>query len=127
MMGPMTFVQNEYQAAPGRYGAVRIEGDRIEDVREKPRVEGDAASYVHPEGGWINGGFFVLEPGAIGYVDATEPMFEDAPLRRLAADGQLTAYRHDGYWQCMDTYRDKRELEAAWDGGAPPWRVWGDR
>lgn len=110
---------------PGRYGAVRLDGDRIEDVREKPRTfDTDGAGASQPEGGWINGGFFVLERAAIDYVGPDEPMFEEAPLRRLASDGQLHAYRHSGYWQCMDTYRDKRELEAAWANGAPPWRLW---
>ncbi len=113
---------------PGRYGAVRLRGDTIADVREKPRsFEGEDASASQPEGGWINGGFFVLEPSVLDYVGPNEPMFEEEPLRRLAHDGQLHAFRHGGYWQCMDTYRDRRELEAAWASGAPPWRVWPER
>lgn len=111
---------------PGRYGAVRLDGNRVEDVREKPRGPESAGS-VQPDGGYINGGFFVLDPRALESIDASEPMFEEAPLRRLAEAGQLTAYRHDGYWQCMDTYRDKRELETAWASGAPPWRTWSAR
>jgi len=74
--------------------------------------------------GWINGGFFVLEPEVMDYIDGDKIIFEREPLERLAADGQLAAYKHDGFWQCMDTLRDVRLLESLWDSGNPPWKVW---
>ena len=112
---------------PGRYGAVQLDGNRIADVREKPRGTDSDSISGHGDGGWINGGFFVMEPAAIDYIGEDEPMFEEQPLRRLAADRQLNAFRHAGYWQCMDTFRDKRELETAWASVTPPWRVWESR
>jgi glucose-1-phosphate cytidylyltransferase len=101
---------------PGRYGALHLEerGDAVEDIVEKP--PGD--------GGWINGGFFVLSRGAIDYVAGDASEWETEPLRRLAAAGQLAAYRHHGFWQPMDTLRDKNRLNELWAGGAAPWKVW---
>jgi glucose-1-phosphate cytidylyltransferase len=101
---------------PGRFGAVALgaEQTKIERFQEKP--DGD--------GGWISGGFFVLEPEAIDYVTDDETVWEHGPLERLANEGRLAAYRHRGYWQSMDTLRDKKVLEDAWESGSPPWRVW---
>ena len=88
------------------------EGDRVDGFVEKPRSE-------H----WINGGFFCLEPGALAYVDE-DSVLEREPLQRLAADGQLHAFRHDGFWDCMDTYKDAVTLNDLWASGEAPWRVW---
>ena len=74
--------------------------------------------------GWINGGFFVLEPGVLDYIDGDETIWEREPLERLAEDGQLVAFRHDGFWQPMDTLRDVRLLESLWQSGDVPWKVW---
>jgi glucose-1-phosphate cytidylyltransferase len=74
--------------------------------------------------GWINGGFFVLEPGVLDYIEGDDTIFEREPLERLAQDGQLVAYRHEGFWQCMDTLRDVRLLESLWEQGNAPWKVW---
>jgi len=100
----------------GRFGRLGVENDRVVSFEEKPHGEG---------GGRINGGFFVFEPGIFDYV-TTDPscVLERTPLERLAADGQLMMYAHDGFWQCMDTYRDLVQLQEQWDGGQPPWRVW---
>lgn len=101
--------------SPGRFGILSIvDGGGVSRFHEKPDAEM----------GWINGGFFVLEPGAIDYIDGDDTMWERHPLERLAADGQLMAYRHVGFWKPMDTLRDKRELEDLWASGSPPWRVW---
>lgn len=101
---------------PGRFGAFTLDADRtkIRHFREKPR--GDGA--------WINGGFFVLEPGAIETIAGEETAWEGEPLRALAQRGQLAAYRHEGFWQNMDTLRDKHVLDALWESGEPPWRIW---
>ncbi len=101
---------------PGRYGAMNLDADdAVAAFVEKP--PGD--------GGTINGGFFVLEPGVFDYlIDGDATIFEREPLERLAADRQLSAFRHDGFWQPLDTLRDKNYLEALWEGGRPPWRVW---
>jgi glucose-1-phosphate cytidylyltransferase len=99
---------------PGRYGAMAFEGDEVRGFAEKP--EG--------EGGWINGGFFVLEPSVLDLVDGDDTVWEQGPMERLAASGQLHAYRHRGWWQAMDTLRDKHTLEALWASGSPPWAVW---
>jgi glucose-1-phosphate cytidylyltransferase len=99
---------------PGRYGVLEIEGAQVNKFVEKP----------HGEAGWINGGFFVVEPKAIDYIDAEDTIWEQEPMRRLAANGQLTAYKHDGFWQAMDTLRDKQHLQSLWDAGRAPWRVW---
>ncbi len=73
--------------------------------------------------GWINGAFFVLEPGVFDYIDGDETQFEQDPLEGLARDRQLMAYRHEGFWQCMDTPRDRRVLNDLWSAGDPPWRI----
>jgi glucose-1-phosphate cytidylyltransferase len=99
---------------PARFGGIRLDGDLVADFVEKPRI-GE---------GWINGGFFVLERGVIDYIDGDDTAFEREPLERLAADGQLIAYRHEGFWQCMDTLRDLRKLEELWASGNAPWKVW---
>jgi glucose-1-phosphate cytidylyltransferase len=100
---------------PGRFGSLtlRHEGNQIEEFVEKP----------DDDGGWVNGGFFVLEPEALDYIDGDSTVWEREPLERLARDGQLVAYRHRGYWQPMDTLRDKMVLENDWQKTAP-WRVW---
>ncbi len=99
---------------PARYGHMRFSGDRVTAFEEKPQTAE----------GWINGAFFVLEPGVMDYIDDDMTMFEHAPMERLAADGQLMAYRHEGFWGCMDTLRDKHKLQEMWDAGNPPWVTW---
>lgn len=99
---------------PGRFGALQMEGGRITDFLEKP--QGD--------GGMINGGYFVLSPKVIDYIDDDATIWEQEPLRTLAHDGELMAYEHHGFWQPMDTLRDKQHLEALWSGGKAPWRIW---
>jgi glucose-1-phosphate cytidylyltransferase len=98
---------------PARFGAMVFDGDRVAEFAEKPQT-GE---------GWINGGFFVLEPEAIDYVAGDDTAWEAEPLTRLAAEGQLAGYRHEGFWQCMDTLRDKRLLDRLWEKGRAPWRV----
>lgn len=99
---------------PGRFGALDIDGHRITRFTEKP--EGD--------GSWINGGFFVLEPDVMRYIDDDESVWERSPLEGLARDGQLSAYTHGGFWHPMDTLRDKVKLEEMWQTGGAPWKVW---
>ncbi|MCG8457884.1 MAG: glucose-1-phosphate cytidylyltransferase, partial [Holophagales bacterium] len=99
---------------PSRFGVLAFDGDRIEDFEEKP----------HGEGGWINGGFFVLDPAVIRYIESDGTPWEHAPMRRLVQEGQLSAYLHRGFWQCMDTLRDKNTLQTLWDEGRAPWKVW---
>jgi len=99
---------------PSRFGGLRFDGDLVSEFSEKPQI-GE---------GWINGGFFVFEPGVLDYLDGDETLLEREPLERLARDGQLAAYRHSGFWQCMDTLRDVRLLESLWEGGKAPWKVW---
>lgn len=99
---------------PGRYGALHIEDSAVHRFHEKP--EGDGA--------WINGGFFVLEPSVLDYIDGDETVWEQQPLQRLASDGQLAAYRHRGFWQAMDTLREKNHLEELWSSGKAPWKSW---
>ncbi len=99
---------------PARYGGIEFDGDRVAQFTEKPQV-GE---------GWINGGFFVLEPAVLDYIAADATHWEREPLERLAQDGHLMAYKHDAFWQCMDALRDKRLLNELWDGGAAPWKVW---
>jgi glucose-1-phosphate cytidylyltransferase len=98
---------------PARFGHLDIEGDQIVEFNEKPQA-GE---------GWINGAFFVLEPEVVEFIDGDRTMFEREPLQRLAAEGQLMAYRHDDFWQCMDTLRDKKLLERLWRS-EPPWKIW---
>ena len=99
---------------PPRFGALRLESDRVVAFEEKP----------NEESGWINGGFFVLSPKAISYIDGDQTTWEREPLEQLARDGQLAAFRHQGFWQPMDTLRDKRHLEDLWASGKAPWKVW---
>jgi glucose-1-phosphate cytidylyltransferase len=99
---------------PARYGHMTFDGDRVVSFDEK--------SQAHE--GWINGAFFVLEPGVFDYIDGDDVMWEHEPMRRLAADGQLMAYKHDSFWQCMDTLREKYLLENLWQSGNCPWKIW---
>ncbi|NJB96323.1 glucose-1-phosphate cytidylyltransferase [Sphingomonas trueperi] len=100
-------------APPGRFGALEFEGDSVRSFVEKPAGDG----------GLINGGFFVLDPSVVDLIDAPETIWEREPLERLASSGELMGYRHDGFWQPMDTLRDKQHLEALWAQGAP-WKSW---
>ena len=102
---------------PGRFGRLRIAGSAVTGFAEKPG--GD-------DGDWINGGFFVLDPEALETIDGPDVPWEREPMERLSRDGQLTCYRHRGFWQCMDTLRDKNYLEDLWKGGKAPWKVWDD-
>jgi glucose-1-phosphate cytidylyltransferase len=99
---------------PGRFGAVELNGTRVRSFDEKPR--GDGA--------WLNGGFFVLSPGIGRYIDDDTTIWEQEPMRTLAHEGQLASYRHTGFWQAMDTLRDRNQLEQLWDSGHAPWRTW---
>jgi glucose-1-phosphate cytidylyltransferase len=99
---------------PPRFGAIEIEGDRVAVFSEKNPSDA----------GWINGGFFVFEPEVLNFIDGNSTRLEAEPLSRLAADGNLMAYRHDGFWKPMDTLREKLELETMWSSGHPPWKVW---
>src|SRR5439155_7375966 len=96
------------------FGALILDGDLVADFTEKPQV-GE---------GWINGGFLVLEPAVFDYFAGDQSSLEADALERLAADRQLVAYRHDRFWQCMDTLRDKRLLEGLWQAGHAPWKMW---
>ncbi len=100
--------------APGRFGALEMSGDKVDNFGEKPLGAGS----------WINGGFFVLSPRVGEYIDDDKSVWERDPLEKLAQDGELAAYRHDGFWQPMDTLRDKNLLEELWVVGKAPWRVW---
>lgn len=99
---------------PARFGGLHFDGDRVSEFTEKPQI-GD---------GWINGGFFVLEPRVLDYIRDDNSIFEREPLETLAREGELMAYKHDNFWQCMDTLRDVRRLEELWEQGSPPWKVW---
>jgi len=99
---------------PARFGGLVFDGDLVAEFTEKPQI-GE---------GWINGGFFVLEPEVLEYIEGDGTIWERDPLERLAADGQLAAYRHDGFWQPMDTLRDVRLLNALWENGDVPWKLW---
>ena len=100
-------------APPGRFGALEFEGEKVRSFREKPAGDG----------GLINGGFFVLDPAVIDLIEDDDSIWEQQPLEQLAAAGELVAYRHDGFWQPMDTLRDKTYLEDLWREGAP-WKCW---
>jgi glucose-1-phosphate cytidylyltransferase len=99
---------------PGRFGALDIEDDLVTDFEEKPR--GDGA--------WMNGGFFVLSPDVARHLRGDATVWEQEPMRELAREGQLGCYRHEGFWQAMDTLRDRNHLEQLWSSGDAPWRVW---
>ena len=99
---------------PARFGGLIFDGDMVSDFTEKPQI-GE---------GWINGGFLVCEPEIFRYLDGDSSSLEVDALERLAADRELAAFRHEGFWQCMDTLRDKRLLESLWSGNRAPWKVW---
>jgi glucose-1-phosphate cytidylyltransferase len=99
---------------PGRFGALDMQGDKVRSFREKPKGDG----------GMINGGFFVLSPSVIKYIKDDQTTWEREPLERLANEGNLAAYQHHGFWQPMDTLRDKLYLEELWQSGKAPWKVW---
>lgn len=101
---------------PARYGHLVFNGDHVMEFNEKPQI-GE---------GWINGAFFVLEPEVFDYIDGDDTQWEREPLERLARDGQLMAYRHTSFWQCMDTLREKHILEQLWQSKNPPWKIWED-
>ena len=99
---------------PGRFGAIEMEGDRVSRFAEKPRGDGNI----------INGGFFVCEPSVLGLIDGDACVWEQGPLNTMAENGELAAFRHDGFWQPMDTLREKNQLEALWESGEAPWKIW---
>jgi len=99
---------------PARFGHVRLDSTQVLDFTEKPFASE----------GWINGAFFVLEPEVFDFIDGPDTLFEKEPLQRLAREGQLMAYQHAGFWQCMDTLNDKQKLEAIWASGNAPWVTW---
>lgn len=101
---------------PARYGYMDFQGDQIVSFKEKPQIHE----------GWINGAFFVCEPEVFDYIPGDATMWEHEPLEGLANDGQLMAYRHDSFWQCMDTLRERHILEQLWDTGNAPWKLWED-
>lgn len=98
----------------GRFGALELNDSRVASFKEKPRGDG----------GWINGGFFVLEPGIFQYIEGDDTIWEKKPLETLAADDKLLAYKHEGFWEAMDTLRDKNHLEQLWNSGNVPWKAW---
>jgi glucose-1-phosphate cytidylyltransferase len=98
----------------GRFGAMQMEEYRVTHFQEKPKGDGS----------WINGGFFVLSPKVVDFIDGDNSIWEREPLENLAAEGQLSAYLHDGFWQPMDTLRDKIHLEELWASGKAPWKTW---
>jgi glucose-1-phosphate cytidylyltransferase len=102
---------------PGRFGAFQLgqeDDNKISSFKEKP----------HGDGAWVNSGFFVLEPGVMDYIDGDSTTWEKEPMERLAASGELAAYRNHDFWQSMDSLRDKHVLEDLWQSGAPPWKIW---
>jgi glucose-1-phosphate cytidylyltransferase len=100
---------------PARYGHLELDEDAVAEFSEKPQT-GE---------GWINGAFFVLEPQIFDYIDGDDTQWEKEPLENLAKDGQLMAYKHSSYWQCMDTLRERYILQKLWESGNAPWKVWG--
>ncbi len=100
--------------APGRFGALTLKDGAVERFEEKPVGDGV----------WINGGFFVLSPKVLDLIEGDATTWEQQPMHRLAEMGQLNAYLHEGFWQCMDTIRDKAVLESLWESGSAPWKVW---
>lgn len=99
---------------PSRFGSVEFDRNLVVEFREKPQTEA----------GWINGGFFVLEPGIFDYIKDDSVAWESEPLSRIAGDGQIMAFRHDSFWQPMDTVREKQLLQGLWDSGNAPWKIW---
>jgi glucose-1-phosphate cytidylyltransferase len=98
----------------GRFGALGLAAGKVANFQEKPRGDGS----------WINGGFFVLEPSVFDYVDGDDTLWEKRPMELLSKEGQLAAYEHNGFWQPMDTLRDKQLLERLWEEGKAPWKTW---
>lgn len=109
LMGTVTAVR-----PPARFGGIVFDGSRVATFMEKPQI-GE---------GWINGGFMIFEPGVFEYLEGDQSVLETDGLERMAADQQLAAFRHEGYWQCMDTLRDVRLLRSTWESGHAPWRTW---
>jgi glucose-1-phosphate cytidylyltransferase len=99
---------------PGRFGALRVRGEHVHDFEEKPRGDG----------GWANGGFFVLSPRVLRRIDGDDTVWEQGPMHDLAREQELAAYRHLGFWQAMDTLSDRNQLEELWTAGEAPWRTW---
>ena len=99
---------------PGRFGAVELDGTLVRSFEEKPPGDGT----------WLNGGFFVLSPEVGRYIDGDDVIWERGPLRALADEGQLAFFRHEGFWQAMDTLRDRNQLQQMWESGHAPWRTW---
>ena len=99
---------------PARFGGISFDDGIVKEFIEKPQI-GE---------GWINGGFFVLEPGVIDYIGGDNTSFEKESLEKLALDNQLAAFKHDGFWQCMDTIRDVALVNELWETGTPPWKTW---
>jgi glucose-1-phosphate cytidylyltransferase len=99
---------------PGRFGVLNIKNNKVVSFKEKP----------HRDSRWINGGFFVLSPKVIDYIQGDETIWENEPMEKLASEGQLSSYRHEGFWKPMDTLRDKNQLEKLWNSGKAPWKVW---
>ena len=99
-----------------RYGMIDFEGDKVLSFREKSQKDV----------GWINAGFMVLDPKVLDYVKDDTIMFEREPMEKIAQDGELMCYRHEGFWQCMDTLRDKQKLDTLWESGNAPWKIWKD-
>ncbi len=97
-----------------RFGHLELQGDKVAEFSEKPQTKE----------GWINGAFFVLEPGVFDYIEGDQTQWEREPMEALARDGQLMAYKHSSFWQCMDTLRDKKLLESLWNSGKAPWKTW---
>jgi glucose-1-phosphate cytidylyltransferase len=100
---------------PARYGHLEFDGDLVKKFTEKPQTSE----------GWINGAYFVLQREVFDYIECDHTQFEKEPLETLARDGQLMAYKHESFWQCMDTLRERHILETMWQSGNPPWKVWG--
>ena len=99
---------------PARFGGMTLDGDQVSVFAEKSPTQV----------GWINGGFFVFEPGVLDYIEGDQTRLEAEPLSRLADDGELVAFKHDSFWMPMDTLREKNELERLWDSPKPPWKLW---
>jgi glucose-1-phosphate cytidylyltransferase len=99
---------------PGRFGRLELDSEKVINFLEKPTGDGD----------WINGGFFVLEPKVVDYIEGDSTIWEREPLEKLAEKGNLMAFRHYGFWQPMDTLRDKLQLEKYWESNAAPWKIW---
>ena len=99
-----------------RFGGMTVDSNQVIEFKEKP----------HMGEGWINGGYFIFEPEVLDYIDGDDCILEREPLERLAAQGELMAYQHDGFWQCMDTLRDRLLLEELWASNTPPWKIWAD-